>query len=86
MLGAKYGKEYMAEASSDTFCSKWHVNQNLVRWVPVLRPIPVQSLSNLVRWVPVLSPIPVQSLSNLVRWVPVLRPIPVQSLSNPALT
>ena len=33
MLGSKYGKDYLAEASSDELCSKWHVNQNLVRCV-----------------------------------------------------
>jgi hypothetical protein len=33
MLGSKYGKEYIAEASSDTYCRKWHVNENLVRCV-----------------------------------------------------
>ena len=37
MLGSKYGKEYIAEASSDTYCRKWHVNENLVRrvWLAV---------------------------------------------------
>ena len=31
MLGSKYGKEYIAEASSDTYCRKWVVNENLIR-------------------------------------------------------
>lgn len=30
-LGGKYGKEYIAEASSDLTCRKWRVNENLIR-------------------------------------------------------
>ena len=31
MLAAKYGKDYIAEASSDALSRKWHVNENLIR-------------------------------------------------------
>ena len=34
MLGSKYGKAYLDEASSDEWCSKWRVNQNLIRCAP----------------------------------------------------
>ena len=30
-LAGKYGKEYLAEASSDLTCRKWRVNENLIR-------------------------------------------------------
>ena len=30
-LAGKYGKDYLAEASSDLMCRKWHVNENLIR-------------------------------------------------------
>ena len=33
MLGSKYGKDYVTEASSDALCRKWHVNENLIRCV-----------------------------------------------------
>ena len=31
MLGSKYGKEYVQEATSDLMCRKWHVNEDLIR-------------------------------------------------------
>lgn len=33
MLGSKYGKEYVQEATSDLMCRKWHVNEDLIRRV-----------------------------------------------------
>jgi BASS family bile acid:Na+ symporter/vacuolar protein sorting-associated protein IST1 len=31
MFASKYGKEYASEAASDTTCTKWQVNPNLIR-------------------------------------------------------
>ena len=33
-LAAKYGKEFINEASSDISCLKWNVNENMIRCVP----------------------------------------------------
>ena len=30
-LAAKYGKEFITEASSDISCLKWNVNENMIR-------------------------------------------------------
>lgn len=36
MLGSKYGKEYVQEATNDLMCRKWHVNEDLIRQGPLL--------------------------------------------------
>lgn len=33
-LAAKYGKEFITEASSDISCLKWNVNENMIRRGP----------------------------------------------------
>lgn len=38
MLSSKYGKDYVAEASSEALCRKWHVNENLIRCAPLGSP------------------------------------------------
>lgn len=45
MLGSKYGKEYVAEASSDALCRKWHVNENLIRCLDIGAPAPEDKLA-----------------------------------------
>ncbi|CAL5229714.1 g13088 [Coccomyxa viridis] len=46
-LGGKYGKEYIAEASSDLTCRKWRVNENLIRCLSIEAPPPEQKLETL---------------------------------------
>ena len=36
LLGHKFGREYISEASDDTVCRKWQVNENLRRCRPSL--------------------------------------------------
>ncbi|CAK0784450.1 hypothetical protein CVIRNUC_007654 [Coccomyxa viridis] len=46
-LAGKYGKEYLAEASSDLTCRKWRVNENLIRCLSIEAPPPEEKLATL---------------------------------------
>jgi predicted DCC family thiol-disulfide oxidoreductase YuxK len=45
LLAAKFGKEYAAEAASDHLCRKWHVNDNLIRWLSIEAPTPEDKIA-----------------------------------------
>ena len=47
MFAAKYGKEYVTEASNDVTCSRWNVNDNLRRCLTVEPPEPTLKLQTL---------------------------------------
>ncbi|KAK9830637.1 hypothetical protein WJX81_008095 [Elliptochloris bilobata] len=46
-LAAKYGKEFITEASSDISCLKWNVNENMIRCLTVQPPSPEDKLATL---------------------------------------
>jgi hypothetical protein len=47
LFGAKYGKEYVMEASSDSHCQRWVVNENLRRCLTIEAPMPEDKLQML---------------------------------------
>ncbi len=47
LFGAKYGKEYVMEASSDSHCKRWVVNENLRRCLTIEAPMPEDKLQML---------------------------------------
>ncbi|KAK9811537.1 hypothetical protein WJX72_005542 [[Myrmecia] bisecta] len=47
LLGNKFGKEFVNEASSDVMCRKWQVNENLIRCLSIDAPAPEDKLAQL---------------------------------------